>query len=188
MIPSLQKAATADEKAAVAKSLAAVRKALGERNKVKAAEQLNLATLEASSPDSLAAIDRMKTLESALDAFWKAVDQGIKGLKTVDELNYDGMTGVVINAEPGSLSLRIEGQSKEYKVDKLPTGLAYHLAERWLRRRRSSDQTDSRLLPVRRAEGGPSEGASAMGRGRQPGRGRGQIAGATRHGPGRGSE
>ncbi len=133
MIPSLNKPATVDEKVAVAKSLAAVRKALGERNTTKAAEQLNLATLEAASPESLAAIDRMKTLESALDAFWKAVDEGIKGLKPIDELTYDGMTGVVINAEPGSLSLRIEGQSKEYTVNKLPTGLAYHLAERWLR-------------------------------------------------------
>ncbi len=133
VIPSLIKPASAEEKAAVAKSLAAVRKALGERNTVKATEQLNLATLEASSPDSLAAIDRMKTLESAVEVFWKAVGEGIKGLKTVDELNYDGKTAVVINAEPTSLSIRVEGESKEYKVEKLPTGLAYHLAERWLR-------------------------------------------------------
>ena len=42
----------------------------------------------------------MKTLESALTAFWKAVGEGIKGLKPVDELTYDGMTAVVINADP----------------------------------------------------------------------------------------
>ena len=133
VIPSLNKPASAEEKAAVAKSLAAVRKALGERNTVKAAEQMNLATLEASSPDSLAAIDRMKTLESALDVFWKAVHAGLKSLKPVDGLNYDGLSAVVINVEDDSLSIRVEGQSKEYKVDKLPTGLAYYLAELSLR-------------------------------------------------------
>ena len=132
-IPSLHKPASAEEKAAVAKSLAAVRKALGDRNKVKAAEQMNLAMLEASSPESLQAIDRMKTLESALEFFWKAVGNSLKDLKPVDELTYDGLTAVVINAEPESLSIRVEGQSKEYKVEKLPTGLAYHLAERSLR-------------------------------------------------------
>ena len=54
VIPSLNKPANADEKAAVAKSVGRRRKALGERNTIKAAEQLNLATLDASGPDSLA--------------------------------------------------------------------------------------------------------------------------------------
>ncbi|HEX4147456.1 MAG TPA: hypothetical protein VHY20_00650, partial [Pirellulales bacterium] len=55
-----------EEKATVGKTLVGARAALADRDSPKAEEQLNLAMLEASSAESLAAIERMRTLQEAV--------------------------------------------------------------------------------------------------------------------------
>lgn len=132
-LPSLRKPATSEESAAVAKSLANARAALGDRNWAKAREQMNLALVESASPDSMAAVDRMQTLDKAVHGFWDAVKAAVADLKPVDELSYSGKKAVVVNVEPDQLGLRIEGQNREYKLDKLPGDLALHLAEQQLK-------------------------------------------------------
>jgi hypothetical protein len=124
---------SAEEKASVEKSLAGARAALAERNTGKVEEQLNLATLEASSAESLAAINRMRSLEESYQAFWHAVRESVKGLKAVDEIEVDGKKMVVIDADGEHLSVRADGQSRDYKIEKLPTNMALSLAEQWLR-------------------------------------------------------
>jgi hypothetical protein len=121
-----------EEKAAVGRSLAATRSALAERNFPKVEEQLNLAMLEASSSESLAAIGRMRSLEDAYKEFWHAVRQSCKGLKSVDEVEVDGKKMIVIDADAEHLSVRVDGQSRDYKIEKLPTNMALSLAEQWL--------------------------------------------------------
>ncbi|HEX3655729.1 MAG TPA: hypothetical protein VHV55_07990 [Pirellulales bacterium] len=121
-----------EEKAAVGRSLAATRSALAERNFPKVEEQLNLAMLEASSSESLAAIGRMRSLEDAYKEFWHAVRQSCKGLKSVDELEVDGKKMIVIDADTEHLSVRADGQSRDYMIEKLPSNMALSLAEQWL--------------------------------------------------------
>lgn len=123
---------TPEEKAAVARSLAAARSALAERNRAKVEEQLNLAMLEASSSEGLKTIDRMRTLEESVKEFWHAVAESCKGLKSVDELEIDGKRMVVIDADTEHLSVRADGQVRDYKLEKLPTNMALYLAEQWL--------------------------------------------------------
>jgi len=122
-----------EEKATVGRSLAGARAALAERNPGKVEEQLNLAMLEASSAESMAAINRMRTLQESYQEFWHAVRESIKGLKAVDELEVDGKKMIVIDADTEHLSVRADGQSRDYKIEKLPTNMALSLANQWLR-------------------------------------------------------
>jgi len=121
-----------EEKAAVDRSLAASRSAMAERNFARVDEQLNLAMLEASSSESLVAIDRMRALDEAYREFWHAVRESCKGLKAVDELEIDGKKMIVIDADAEHLSVRADGQIRDYKIEKLPSAMALSLAEQWL--------------------------------------------------------
>jgi hypothetical protein len=130
--------ASPEEKQAVATTLAAARKALGERKIEDARIQLDLARLEASSGESLKAVERTRLLADAVEQFWNAVREGMKGLKAADELK----AGPSVESSESKVAVRIDGKNREYAFDKLPRGLARSIAERWL----ATDDPNSKLI------------------------------------------
>ncbi|HEX4130964.1 MAG TPA: hypothetical protein VHZ24_13055 [Pirellulales bacterium] len=118
----------------VKRGLGTVRLALGERNEKKAREQLDLALLDADSGDSLRAVDHTRQLVEAVGQFWHAVRESVKGLEVGSELNIGDTVAIVTEIEGNKLGLRVNGQNKDYFVDKLSPPLARGLAERWLKK------------------------------------------------------
>jgi hypothetical protein len=134
--------ASPEEKQAVATTLAAARKALGERKIEDARIQLDLARLEASSGESLKAVERTRLLADAVEQFWNAVREGMKGLKAADELKAGPSVAIVVESSESKVAVRIDGKNREYAFDKLPRGLARSIAERWL----ATDDPNSKLI------------------------------------------
>jgi hypothetical protein len=131
-----------EEAAAVAKTLASARIAMGDRNLKKADEQLDLATLESASGESLAAVGRMRNLLGKVRGFWNAVHEASGALKAADELVVDGQTVIVVESSKEKLTVRAEGGNRNYTVEKMPAALAKVLAERVLK----LDNADSKVL------------------------------------------
>ena len=130
--PTSIKPQSPEEKAAVGRLLSAARTALAERNWGKADEHLSLAMLQASSAAGLAAVDGMRTLRASVNEFWRAVAESCKGLKPVDELEIGDKRMIVIDSDAEHLSLRADGQVRNYKLEALPAEVALYLAEQWL--------------------------------------------------------
>lgn len=79
-------------------------------------------------------IDRVEALARYIEEFDKAVRGGIKNLEIGGQFAVkDSFVGVV-EVQPESIVLRIEGQNKTFSIAGLPPALAYALAESWLRK------------------------------------------------------
>jgi hypothetical protein len=139
---SIRPDATEEETSSITRALLACRSALAEHNLTKAEEQLDLALVEASSSQSVAAVERTRQLFDAVKQFWHAVDEGLKGLNATDEVVMGDTVGLVVERTDKKLVIRIEGKNREYTFDKLPTAVARGIAERWL----SKDDPNTRMF------------------------------------------
>jgi curved DNA-binding protein CbpA len=125
--------ASAEESAAVGKVLKSARTALANREIAKAQDLLAEATIEASSPDMLKEVSRVETLASYVEMFWEAVRNTLPKIE-LEEIDLDGTMIVVVEADENHLIVRAEGRNREYTWQKIPTKIAYYLADRWLTR------------------------------------------------------
>jgi hypothetical protein len=124
---------TAEEIAVVDKAVAAARRAMVRGQVELAQEQLDLVTLEVSSPALLERIERSAELVSMTTEFWKAVQESLKGLAGGDEISINGQTVVIVEINADQMTVRSLGKNRRYKMDEMPANLAFALAERWFK-------------------------------------------------------
>ncbi|HEV3024728.1 MAG TPA: hypothetical protein VGX76_19765 [Pirellulales bacterium] len=124
--------ATPRQLAAVKEALAAARTALGKRDLEAAQEQLDLATLDAVTPELEKELSRVQLLAEYVEHFWKAVSETLTMLQATEELTLDGAICTVVDASADSLTIHVPGKNREFKLREIPTSLAVTLAERWL--------------------------------------------------------
>jgi len=115
---------------AVGDTLAAARAAMSRRNMIHARRMLQAATAAARTDVERAEAERVQTLYDSLTEFWKAVAQAAGQLQVADELQVSGTLAAVVQAEPRSLTLRIEGQNVTYTPQQLPANVAVALMDR----------------------------------------------------------
>lgn len=117
----------------VTTSLNLARVALSKGDVRSAQAQVEVAR-EAEAPNRMDEIDRLEALAKYTEEFDKAVRGGIKNLEIGGQFAVkDSFVGVV-EVQPATIVLRIEGQNKTYPIAGLPAGIAYALAESWLRK------------------------------------------------------
>lgn len=121
--------ADAEEAAAVGEALTAVRAALASRELSNAKDLLDEATIEATASDSLAAVNRTDLLTSYVGMFWEAVRKALPNLEVAETIEIDGAMLVIVEADGEHLKVRTEGRSHDYIWQKIPTKLAYYLAD-----------------------------------------------------------
>lgn len=125
-------AASPEETAAVSRALRAARLALAARDLDVARDQLDQATLEATTPQTMAEVDRVERLTHHLEGFWDAARGTLGKLQAAEEIEIDGEMASVVDASGDRLTLRVAGQNREYKLATLPPKVAVYLARRWL--------------------------------------------------------
>ncbi|HUY32518.1 MAG TPA: hypothetical protein VMV69_07025 [Pirellulales bacterium] len=130
--PAATPEAMPQQEAAVKRALAAARTALGKRDFETAQEQLDLATLDAVTPDLDAEVARVQLLEKYVEHFWKAVSETLPKLEVGEEFTINGVVAGVVEGRPDMLIVRVQGRNREYPLYEIPTKLAVMLAERWL--------------------------------------------------------
>lgn len=123
--------ATAEEAVKVAELLKSARAALAGRDITKAQDLLAEATIEATAPDTTAAVGRVELLASYVEMFWDAVRQTLPKLG-LEELEINGTMAAVVESDENHLVIRAEGKTHEYQWQRLPRSIAYYLANRWL--------------------------------------------------------
>lgn len=125
-MPATPEAAVAE----MTKELADAKAALVARNVQQAKIHLNIATSLAKAPDHKAMVKRLETLAHFVDEFWKGVNDGIKGLDGVDELEVNTLIVRVVEFADGDLTIRAGGKNLRYSLSDIPAGLAEVLFER----------------------------------------------------------
>ena len=124
--------ASPEELAAVTQALQAARAALAARDMELAQEHIDQATLEATSPDTAAQVDRVELLSRHLDGFWEAARGTLSKLQAAEEIEIDGEVASVVDASAERLVFRAAGRNHDYSLATLPAKVALYLAKRWL--------------------------------------------------------
>jgi serine/threonine protein kinase len=127
-----EKQADPEESAAVSSALEAARTALAKRDLASAQDHLGEATQAASAPDTRAEVARVQALATYVEGFWNAVRQQLPKLEAGEELQIDGKTAVVVDANESLIVLRRGGNNEEHSFRRLPAKIAVYLARRWL--------------------------------------------------------
>ncbi|MDZ4781865.1 MAG: hypothetical protein SGJ19_16565 [Planctomycetia bacterium] len=132
--PSETMPATGDaDVAATRTTLAAARKAMGKGDVEAAADQVDLADLEAIDAVSAEMVAHDRAVLEYLKGFWRAVDEGFTQLSAGTEFEREGRTVVVVERTPQRLIIREGGRNRAYDRMRLPAPLAVFLAQRWLK-------------------------------------------------------
>lgn len=121
-----------EDKAAIETALNAARQALANREPGEAEIQLAQATLEATSRESLAKVDRLQLLAMRVGEFWNAVRETLPSLQAGESFDVDGEEVNVVEASAEKIVIRVAGRNREYQLAKMPAKLAATLAARWL--------------------------------------------------------
>jgi squalene-hopene/tetraprenyl-beta-curcumene cyclase len=113
------------------KEAAAFRKALAKRD-LKGAKQL-LAELEksAQSDADQDAYSRLDLYDQYYEGFWVAIGNVARSLKPTDEIVLGNARAIVVDAEPTSMTLRVDGQSRRFTIENMPNNLALAIANQW---------------------------------------------------------
>jgi hypothetical protein len=114
-------------------TLAAARKAMSKGDVEAAADQVDLADLEAIDTASAEMVAHDRAVLEYLKGFWRAVDEGFTQLSAGAEFEWEGRTVVVVERTPQRLIIRAGGRNRAYERSRLPTPLAVFLAKRWLK-------------------------------------------------------
>jgi len=126
--PALAAAAdtvTVDEQ----KSLDSIRVAMAQRD-IPGAKDLLAKAAQNGSPDYEKQYDRLELICHSLEQFWKAVSDGTKTLRALDEFEVANTRVVVVEISPDRLVIRVLGENKRYTLDNLPPKVAIALASR----------------------------------------------------------
>ena len=121
-----------EDKAAIKSALSAARQALANRDLAAAEIELAQATLEATSRESLAQVDRLQLLALRIGEFWNAVRETLSSLQAGESLDVEGEQVSVVEASKEKIVVRVAGRNREYQTTKMPAKLAMTLAARWL--------------------------------------------------------
>jgi hypothetical protein len=111
--------------------LSAARTAMGERKFEEADRHIAEATKLAATEEQQRFVAAMEAVRSDVDEFWKAVEEGHKGLEEAGELQVGSTIVSVVEANADQLVIRLNGQNRRYKRDQLPAGLAVAIAKKW---------------------------------------------------------
>ncbi len=114
-------------------TLAAARKAMSKGDIEAAADQVDLADLEAIDTASAEMVAHDRAVLEYLKGFWRAVDEGFTQLSAGVEFEWEERTVVVVERTPQRLIIRDGGRNRAYERSRLPTPLAVFLANRWLK-------------------------------------------------------
>lgn len=120
------------EVAAIQRDLKQMLVALGERNVPKAEIELDLATINAYSSDTIADVATGKKMIEASQRFWDAVRDGTTKVAQNDALTVDGESYTVTKIEETKIGFRTPTGNREFLIDKLPSPVARALAEKSL--------------------------------------------------------
>ncbi|HEY2839392.1 MAG TPA: hypothetical protein VGJ26_09595 [Pirellulales bacterium] len=126
--------AGAKQVAVVREALAEARTALSKRDIVGAAKGLDLALVEASTPELLAEVENAKTLHHYVDGFWGAVRERIQGMKGGEELPIGKRLVNVVERRGDRLIIHDSGRSHTYGAHDMPADYAEALADSWLKK------------------------------------------------------
>ncbi len=114
-------------------TLAVARKAMSKGDMEAAADQVDLADLEALDTQAAEFVAHDRAVLEFLKGFWLAVDEGFRQLSAGAEFEWDGRTVVVVERTPQRLIIRSSGRNLRYERTRLPPKLSLFLANRWLK-------------------------------------------------------
>jgi hypothetical protein len=117
---------------AVADSLAAARLAMAGRDLRAAQDHLDAARAAARTPAEQADVKRAERLLDSVEEFWKAVRQAAADLPVPKEIQVGDTYVMVVDSQPGGLTVRADGKTRVYLFEELPASLAIVLFERAL--------------------------------------------------------
>jgi hypothetical protein len=126
--------------ASAAQALMAARYFLAHRDLKAAADQLAAAARLPLSAARAAEAERVRMLYQYVEAFWKSVHESGNSLQSGEQitlLNGPGdkqITVGVVEVTPTELTLRVAGKNETYPYASMKSGLAFGLAERWLKK------------------------------------------------------
>jgi hypothetical protein len=121
-------AADPQKQQALRRGLAAVRAAMAARDIPAARTALKSATANSQTDADAAEVSRVEGLLDNLDEFWKAMSKILAGLGVGQELTVNNTPMIVAATAPGRLTIRSEGQNRDYTLANLPGVLVVTLA------------------------------------------------------------
>ena len=131
-----EKKADQKELVAVKQKLAAAKQALVTHNVREAETQIDLATFEASAPDTTRMVEQMQAVIAAHRNFWGAVLDGAKTCMAKDELKQgDTVVATVVESTADKIVVRADNRNVTVlhaDIGKLPAAAARVLAEKAL--------------------------------------------------------
>lgn len=102
------------------RTVAAVRAAMARRDAASANRDVRAAAKLIQTPEEEVEINRLATLTSHLDEFWKTIAQVVAGLTPAQELNLGKTLAIVVETNPNRVTLRCEGRNLSFSVKELP--------------------------------------------------------------------
>ena len=126
--PAPQSPADNQRQQALKRALADARASMSEHDLAGARGHLNAAAREAKTPQDRAEIDRLDTLLSHLEEFWKGMSRVVAGLEAAEVLPVGNTYVAVVEAGPEELCIKVEGRLRTYKIDRIPSRLVQALA------------------------------------------------------------
>lgn len=116
---------------ALSQALTDVRASLAESDLQAAQKFLATATKYVQSSDDKVQVERLKSLTSNLEEFWKTMRQIVGGLKATDEIPFRDDMIIVVEVGPDILTIKVAGQIREYTpLTDMPYLLVTTLADR----------------------------------------------------------
>jgi len=132
--PTTQSPADRQRQPALKQALADARFSMSEHDLPVARRHLEAAAANAETPAELAEIDRLDTLLGHLEAFWTGMSRVVAGLEAAEALPVGQTFVAVVEASPEQLTIKVEGQLRTYKIDRMPSPLVQSLANTKLAR------------------------------------------------------
>lgn len=121
-----------DERQGVQASLKTARDAIAQREYAKAHESIDLATLLAAHPETIDAVERLRSMLAAVDNFWASARDAVAALEPGEKLTAGSDEFEVLSKDEERLSVRRAGRTINYVIDRVPPELAIVLAQRAL--------------------------------------------------------
>ncbi len=113
---------------AFAEAVADLRFSMSEHDVAGARKHLQAAAASAQTPEERAEIDRLDTLLGHLDEFWKGISRVVAGLESADVLPVGDTFVAIVEVSPEQLTIKVEGQLRTYRIDRMPPRLVQALA------------------------------------------------------------
>ena len=130
-LPAAPPADAAQRQIAFDQTLSEAHAALAARKLDRAKQLIDRSKTFANSDKDRSRAKAMESLHGLVENFWLAVREGMKSVEVASEIQVGSTMVSVVEVGRDSLSIRVEGTKRDYKLSDMPAGLANAIALRW---------------------------------------------------------